>query len=406
MNADVAYTPSEQVVTHVDCAIVGGGPAGAVLALLLARKGVPVALLEEHRDFNRDFRGDTIHPSALEIMDELGLAERLLQLPHTKIAGVGEPINVSFKRLKTRFPYIMMLPQVDFLDFIVDRAKKYPSFHLLMGARVEGLIEEGGVVRGVRFRQNDEQRELRATLTVAADGRFSKVRKLLGWEPIKTSPPMDVLWFRLPRRPEDGDEVFGAIKHGHMFIALKRPDDWQIAYVIARGSYKELRAAGIEAFRRAVADLAPRFAGRVNMLQDWNQMALLSVESSRLPRWHKPGLLLIGDAAHTMSPVGGVGINYAIQDAVVTANIVTAPLLHGTLTEQHLAAVQRRREWPTRIVQWGQTLIQKQVIARALASSEALRPPLIMRLLLSTPFIRDIPARLVGLGIWPVHVRE
>ena len=400
-------TPSQDaaMVAQVGCAIVGGGPAGAVLALLLARKGVQVALLEEHHDFNRDFRGDTIHPSVLEIMDELGLAERLLQLPHTKIRGVSAPVNISFKRLKTRFPYIMMLPQADFLDFIVDEAKKYLSFHLLIGARVEGLIEEDGVVRGVRYRQDDEQRELRATLTVAADGRFSKVRKLLGWEPIKTSPPMDVLWFRLPRRPEDGDEVFGAIKHGHMFIALKRPNDWQIAYLIAKGSYKEVRAAGIEAFRRAVADLAPRFADRISVVQDWKQMALLSVESSRLPRWYKPGLLLIGDAAHTMSPVGGVGINYAIQDAVVTANIVTAPLLRGTLSERHLRAVQRRREWPTRIVQWGQALVQKQVITRALASSEELRPPLIMRLLLRMPFIRDVPPRLVGLGIWPVHVR-
>jgi 2-polyprenyl-6-methoxyphenol hydroxylase-like FAD-dependent oxidoreductase len=405
MNANVAYTPSEQVVTHVDCAIVGGGPAGAVLALLLARKGVQVALLEEHRDFNRDFRGDTIHPSVLEIMDELGLADRLLQLPHAKVSGISEPINVSFKRLKTRFPYIMILPQADFLDFVVGEARKYPSFHLFMGARVEGLIEEDGAVRGMRFRQDDEQHELHATLTVAADGRFSKVRKLLGWEPIKTSPPMDVRWFRLPRRAEDGDMAFAAIRHGHMFVALKRPDDWQIAFVIAKGSYKEVRAAGIEAFRRVVADLAPRFADRITRLEDWNQMALLSVESNRLPRWHKPGLLLIGDAAHTMSPVGGVGINYAIQDAVVTANSVTAPLLHGTLTEQDLAAVQRRREWPTRIIQWLQTLAQKQVIARALASSEEVRPPLIMRLLLNTPYIRDIPPRLVGLGVWPVHVR-
>lgn len=392
------------MVSQVACAVVGGGPAGAVLALLLARKGVQVALLEEHHDFNRDFRGDTIHPSVLEIMDELGLADRLLQLPHAKISGVGEPINISFKRLKTRFPYIMMLPQADFLDFIVGEAQKYPSFHLLMGARVEGLIEEQGLVRGVRFRQDGAQHELRAALTIGADGRFSKVRRLAGFEPIKTSPPMDVLWFRLPRRPEDGDEMFAGIKQGHMFVALKRPADWQVAYLIAKGSYKEVRAAGIEAFQRSVADLAPRFADRVHLIQDWNQMALLSVESSRLPRWHRPGLLLIGDAAHTMSPVGGVGINYAIQDAVVTANIVAAPLLHGTLTEQHLHAVQRRREWPTRIVQWGQALIQKLVVSRALTSSDALEPPPAVRLLLHLPVLRDIPPRLVGLGVWPVHV--
>ena len=394
------------------CCIVGGGPAGMVLALLLARAGVSVALLEEHGDFERDFRGDTIHPSTMEMMDELGLADRLLELPHTKIdtltfqAPSGPVKLADLHGLPTKFPYVTFMPQARFLEFLADEGRRYPTFRLVMGANVQGLIEEptdeddGTVVRGVTYRAKDGVHELRAPLTIGADGRFSRVRRLAGIEPIKTSPPMDVLWFRLPRHPGDPEDAMGRIARGHLVAILNRGDEWQIAYVIAKGGYKEIHDAGLPAFRQAVADVIPEFADRVDALQAWKQVALLSVESSRVPRWYRPGLLVIGDAAHVMSPVGGVGINYAIQDAVVAANVLAKPLRSGRLRLSDLAAVQRRREWPTRAIQALQAQIQKNVVEAALRSDRSLEPPAILRL----PVIRSVPPRIVGFGIWPVHL--
>ncbi|HEX8852070.1 MAG TPA: FAD-dependent oxidoreductase [Pyrinomonadaceae bacterium] len=404
--------PEIKEVRRVACCIVGGGPAGAVLALLMARKGLSVALLEAHEDFDRDFRGDTLHPSVLEIMAQLGLAEELLKIRHTKIRTAtfvlgGESVTVAdFGRLKTRFPYIAMLPQVDFLNFVVREAQRQPSFQLLMGARVEELIEEEGAVRGVRFRVGDDWHEVRAHLTVGADGRGSRVRHLCGAETVKTSLPVDVLWFRLPRAAGDPEGALGRFGKGHAVVMLDRLDEWQVGYVIFKGGYGPLRAAGIEALRAALAETVPEMAGRVSHLKEWKQVSLLSVESSRVERWHRPGLLLIGDAAHVMSPVGGVGINYAIQDAVVAANVLTAPLLAGRVGEEELARVQRERELPTRMIQATQSFVQRRIVAAALDARAPFRVPLIIRLLLRTPLLRDIPARIIAFGFRRVRVER
>src|SRR5260370_18658385 len=320
------------------CCIVGGGPGGAMLALLLARRGIPVVLLEAHKDFDRDFRGDTIHPSVMESLDEIGLGGRVHEVPQRKIYGpVIQAANGPFepfdlRRLKTRYPYIFMVPQSRFLEFITAECAKYPGFRLIMRAGVQRLIEEDGVIRGVQYMGPDGLHEVRALLTVGADGRFSQVRHLAGIEPIKTSPPMDVLWFRLPRLPEDpeaGLGAFGGIGRGRILIVLDRRDYWQAGLVFPKGTYQELRAQGLQALRKSIAGIEPRFAAHAEHLTAWRQLALLSVESSRCPHWYKPGLLLIGDAAHVISPVGGAGINYAIQDAVVAANVLAGPLKDG-----------------------------------------------------------------------------
>ena len=404
------YRPEQ--VEQTTCCIVGSGPAGAVLALLLARKGIPVILLEEHMNFDRDFRGDTIHPSIIQIMDQIGLADKLLQIPHTRVYNVpvqtaGGPFTLAdFRRLKTRFPYIALIPQVHFLEFITSEAKRYPNFQLVMGARVEKLIEEDGYIHGVHYRGQDGWHEVRATLTVAADGRFSRVRKLAGFEPVRTAQAMDVLWFHLPCKPGDSRESTGRLGSGHILIMLNRADYWQMGYVIPKGGYQKLRAAGLPAFRQEVAGLLPEWADRMETIQEWKQVSVLSVESSRLPRWYRPGLLLIGDAAHVMSPVGGVGINYAIQDAVVTANVLGEPLKVGKIRLRDLAEVQRQREWPTRIIQAFQNFIQRRVVADVVNSNEPLRVSPLVRFLLKMPLLGTLPARLIAFGPWPVHLKD
>ncbi|MDP9478046.1 MAG: FAD-dependent oxidoreductase, partial [Actinomycetota bacterium] len=283
-------------VTKTTCCIVGGGPGGAVLALLLARRGVAVTLLEAHPDFDREFRGDTLHPSVMEIMDQLGLADRLLELRHTKVrtftlqtaSGPFTPVDLS--RLDTKYPYITLMPQTSFLEFVTGEAQRYPNFRLVMGARVRELVEEGGVVRGVRYEAGDGRHEVRAVLTVGADGRGSRVRRLAGFEPVKTSPPMDVLWFKLPREEGDPDGIVGRLGRGPIAVMLDRADHWQAGYVIPKGTYPELRREGIESLHRGFAQLIPEFADRVEHLKDWQQASLLSVESSRCPRWYRPGL--------------------------------------------------------------------------------------------------------------------
>ena len=390
------------------CCVVGGGPAGAVLSLLLTRKGISVTLLEMHKDFDREFRGDTIHPSILEILDQIGLAEKLHEIPHTKVSGPTLRFsNGSFRpfdlgRLKTKFPYILMIPQVKFLEFITREAAQFPNFKLIMRANVHGLIEENGVVAGVRYLGEDGERELRATLTVGTDGRFSIVRKLAGFEPIKTAPPMDVLWFRLPKLPDEPPVTggaFGGIGRGRIFVLLERTDYWQSGLVFPKGHYQELRAQGVEAVRKSLAETEPRFAKHAESLTDWHQLNLLSVESSRCSLWHKPGVLVIGDAAHVMSPVGGVGINYAIQDAVVAANVLASPLAAGVVTDAQLAEVQRQREWPTRVIQKIQCFMQERLLARVLQSQDGTRIPWQLKLLIKIPILRDLPAKMLAFGV-------
>jgi len=404
-------------VMRTTCCVVGGGPGGAVLALLLARAGVGVTLLEAHPDFDREFRGDTLHPSVMEIMDQLGLADRLLELRHSEarrftLQTVSGPFTpVDFSRVETRFPYITLMPQTSFLEFITGEAKRYPNFRLVMRARVRELIEENGMIRGVRYEAEDGRHEVRAVLTVGADGRGSRVRRLAGFEPVKTSPPMDVLWFKLPREEGDPDGLIGRFGRGHIAIMLDRLDYWQAGYVIPKGTYPELRRQGIEALRRGFGELIPDFSERIEHLEDWSQASLLSVESSICPRWYRPGLLLIGDAAHVMSPVAGVGINYAIQDAVAAANVLSEPLKKSQerlvdLETKYLAAVQRRRELPTRLIQRFQALIQRRVLAPTLRSNAPFAPPLLLRLLLRVPVVRNIPSRIVAFGFWPVRVKQ
>jgi 2-polyprenyl-6-methoxyphenol hydroxylase-like FAD-dependent oxidoreductase len=399
--------------TETACVVVGAGPGGAMLALLLARRGVRVTLLESHPTFERDFRGDTIHPGLLEILDEIGLADRLHERPHARMYGPALPapdgprMLFDFRRLlKTRFPYIMWMPQPVFLAFLAEEAARHPSFRLVMGASVQQLVEEDGVVRGVRYRSADGWHEVRATLTVGADGRFSRVRKLAGFEPVPTSSPVELLWFRLPRLPGDppGSGIasprFGT---GRVMVLIDRADHWQVGYFFPAGRYAEIRAAGVEAVARDVVAMEPRFAENVKALTEWSQLSLLSVASSRCERWYRPGLLLIGDAAHTMTPAAGSGIKYAIEDAVEAANVLAAPLAAGSVEPRHLAEVQRRREWPTRVIQAiGAVGLRR--IGRALASDEPLAVPRLVPALFRVPLVARAVAHALAFGFRRVRV--
>jgi 2-polyprenyl-6-methoxyphenol hydroxylase-like FAD-dependent oxidoreductase len=376
------------------------------LALLLARQGIDVCLLEAHHDFDRDFRGDTIHPSTLEALDRMGLADELHCLPHTKLREArittpeGTQTLASFARLPTRFPYIMLMPQARFLDFLAEHGRQYPNLRLMMGAQVTDLIREDGEVRGVVYTQYAVERQLRALVTVGADGRFSKLRKLAGLEPVRNAPPMDVVWLRLPRHASDQHDFSFMVNAGRFAVLFEREAEWQVGYVIPKGGFQQLKTAGIEALRRELAALVPWLADRVHLLTDWRQMTLLAVESSRLRRWYQPGLLLIGDAAHVMSPVGGVGISYAIQDGVAAANLLAEPIRAGRVRVEHLAAVQRRREWPVAVIQLFQRFMQNTLVTTAIDRTRPFRMPLPARILFRVPFLRDLPARLIGLGLW------
>ena len=395
----------------VQCCIAGGGPAGMMLGLLLARAGVSVVVLEKHADFLRDFRGDTLHPSTLEIMHELGVLEQFLRLPHQKVSRINgrfgdlEFTVADFSHLPTQCRYVAFMPQWDFLNFLVEVGSQYPTFQVQMSAEVTDLIESDGSVVGLRADTPTGPLEVRAALVMGTDGRHSIVRKKVGLSVEEFGAPMDVLWFRLSRRASDPVDPMGRFDTGRIFIMLNRGDYWQSGFVIAKGSLAEVRAQGLPQFRDSIAKVAPFAADRIQELQDWEPIKLLTVQVDRLRQWYKPGLLCIGDAAHAMSPVGGVGINLAIQDAVATANLLAQPLRNGRVTEADLAKVQARRTWPTEMTQRVQLTIQNRVIQRVLDSTVPLTPPYTLRLLARFPVLRRIPARMIGLGVRPEHVR-
>jgi 2-polyprenyl-6-methoxyphenol hydroxylase-like FAD-dependent oxidoreductase len=393
------------------CCIAGGGPAGMMLGFLLARAGIDVIVLEKHGDFLRDFRGDTIHPSTLELMHELGLLAEFLSRPHREVRRIAAQIGDTrltlgdFTGLPTVCKFLALMPQWDFLDFLAAHGRRYPGFRLMMQAEATDLITEGGRVTGLRAVSGGEAIEMQADLVVGADGRHSTLRARAGLKATDLGAPMDVLWLRLSRRGDEALEAFGHAEAGRIFIMLDRGDYWQCAFVIAKGSADEFRQRGIEKFRRMILELSPWLGGRVEEIRSWDDVKLLTVAVDRLAQWHRAGLLCIGDAAHAMSPIGGVGINLAIQDAVAAANILAAPLRRGTVTEDDLARVQRRRQWPTWVTQRIQLAIQNRAISRVLAGSGRPKPPLPLKLLDRFPVLQGIPARIVGIGVRPEHIR-
>jgi 2-polyprenyl-6-methoxyphenol hydroxylase-like FAD-dependent oxidoreductase len=393
------------------CCIAGGGPAGMMLALLLARMGVDVFVLEKHADFLRDFRGDTIHPSTLELMYELGILDEFLKRPHQEVrelAGqVGkETVTVGdFTHLPTHCKFLALMPQWDFLNFIREQASRYPTFHLRMNAEVMDLLEEKGTVVGLRARTPDGSLEVRAPLSVGADGRHSVVRQRANLEVIDLGAPMDVMWMRISRRDSDQEQTLGHFDKGKIFVMINRESYWQCAFVIPKGEADRIRQRGLPAFRENIVDLAPFLEDRMEELADWKDVSLLTVAIDRLSQWSRPGVLCIGDAAHAMSPIGGVGINLAIQDAVATANLLGAIVLHKTPSESDLRAVQQRRSFPTQATQWLQIAIQNNVIRKVLGSSKSFALPWPLKLLRRWPILRRIPARLVGVGFRPEHVK-
>ncbi|MGJ0396195.1 MAG: FAD-dependent oxidoreductase [Methylocystis sp.] len=392
------------------CCVVGGGPAGLMAGFLLARAGVDVIVLEKHADFLRDFRGDTIHPSTLRLMDELGLLDDFLRLPHHKAyalsAWIGERQYkvADFSSLPGKCNFVAFMPQWDFLDFIAEQARTLPNFRLLMKTAAAKLLFDGDRVCGLSATGPDGELTIRARLVIAADGRGSLMRDDAGLPVEDFGAPMDVFWFKLPRKDSDPDESFGRIAPGRMLAMIDRGAYWQCGCVIPKGGAQELREKGIDAFRDSIAHLTPFLADRVDTLKDWSDVSLLTVQVNRLKTWSRPGLLCIGDAAHAMSPVGGVGINLAIQDAVAAANLLSAKLRGDSLTDADVAAVQRRREFPTRVTQAIQLFIQNRVVRSVLAADKPMEAPLVLRLLNALPLLRRLPARFMGLGVRPEHI--
>lgn len=405
--------PTEKIQTT--CCIAGGGPAGMMLGFLLARAGVDVVVLEKHKDFLRDFRGDTIHPSTLELMYELGLLDDFLKLPHQKVRDISIQIGNEFvtigdlRHVPTHCKFIAFMPQWDFLDFLADSAKKYNGknkkrFDLRMRAEATGLIHSGDRVVGLTAKTPRKELEIRADLVVGADGRHSFVREAAGLAGDDYGAPMDVLWFRVSRKKGDKAGVFGHAEAGELMVMLDRGEYWQCAYVIPKGDIAKVHARGIEAFRASIVKMSPFLKRRAGEIKSFDDVKLLTVTVDRLRQWHRPGLLCIGDAAHAMSPVGGVGINLAVQDAVAAANILAAPLKARAVTSEHLHAVQERRMFAVRLTQAIQLVAQKRVIGRLLKTKERPHLPLLFRLFKWFPALRRIPARLIGVGFRPEHI--
>ncbi|MGE3144861.1 MAG: FAD-dependent oxidoreductase [Pseudorhodoplanes sp.] len=394
------------------CCIAGGGPAGLMLGYLLARAGIDVHVLEKHKDFLRDFRGDTIHPSTLELMHELGLLDAFLQLPHQKVKQLAAQIGADrvtvadFSHVPTRCKFIALMPQWDFLDFIADQGRRYATFHLHMRTQATRLIERDGAVRGVGATSPEGELEFNADLVVGADGRRSALRSQAGLAVLDLGAPMDVLWFRLSRKDSDDTATIGHAEAGRLFIMLNRGAYWQCAYVIRKDGFAALQQRGLQAFRDDVAFMSPFVGDRLDEIAGWDDVKLLTVAVDRLPVWYKPQLLFIGDAAHAMSPIGGVGINLAIQDAVAAANLLYRPLSAGAPAPEDLRAVQRRREWPTHVIQRLQIAIQNRMVGPLLRGRERPRAPWPVKLFRWLPWLRRIPARLVGIGVRPEHIES
>ena len=399
------------------CCIVGGGPAGMMLGFLLARAGIQVVVLEKHGDFLRDFRGDTVHPSTLELMYELGMLEDFLRRPHQKVERIAVQIGdtrliaADFSHLPTRAKFIAFMPQWDFLNFLAEHASRYPEFRLCMQCEALDLIQKNdlpqkdGTVTGVRVRTPKGELIVRCRLVAGTDGRGSIVRKKAGLTVEDKGAPMDVLWMRMSRKQEDPEQSLGRIDRGQMMVMLNRGDYWQCAFLIPKGTAETLKARGIEKFRQEIAALVPWLRDRVQELTTWDDIKLLTVKVDRLKQWHKPGLICIGDAAHAMSPIGGVGINLAVQDAVAAANILARPLASGEALTPYLEQIQRRREFPTRVTQRAQIFAQDRIISRVLAGKGPVEVPSVLKLIQRFPALQRIPGRAIGMGARPEHVR-
>ncbi|WP_081492404.1 MULTISPECIES: FAD-dependent oxidoreductase [Bradyrhizobium] len=399
--------------TRVRCCIVGGGPAGMMLGYLLGRAGIDVVVLEKHADFFRDFRGDTVHPSTLQVMDELGLIDGFLKLPHQRLQKIdglfgGTPVRIAdLSRLHTKYPFIAFMPQWDFLNFLREAGKRFASLEVMMSAEAVDLIRRGDTVAGVRAKTPDGFIDIEADLTIACDGRHSTVRERAGLALEEIGAPMDVLWFRAGRRADETESVFARVEPGKMMITFDRGDYWQCAYVIAKGRYDAVKARGLQALLDDVARMAPILRSGITDVKSFDDIKLLTVAINRLERWTQPGLLCIGDAAHAMSPVGGVGVNLAVQDAVATANLLVDKLQHGCPSEDELDAIRRRREFPVKMTQAMQVIVQNNIISGALQGGDRpLKVPLIVRLITALPWLQGIPARLLALGVRPEHVHS
>ena len=396
---------------HTRCVIVGAGPAGMMAGYLLARAGVPVVVLEKHGDFIRDFRGDTIHPSTLELMHEIGLLDEFLQQPHQKlrelrgiINGHGVPI-ADFSRLPTRCKFIAFMPQWDFLTFLSSHAKRFPDFRLFMEHEVVDLVFENDRVIGVRAKTPRGEIEVRADLVIGCDGRISTVRNGAGFQVREYGVPIDVLWMRISKRADDPEQTFGFFRHGKLLVLIDRGDYWQCGYVIPKGDFNQVKIRGLLQFQHDLVAMAEFLRDRVSELDDWDKIKLLTVQINRLRDWCRDGLLCIGDAAHAMSPAGGVGINLAIQDSVATANLLAEKLRGDPVSLADLRKVQQRREWPAVVIQYMQVLVHKYVVTGR-QTRDGANLPLLPRLFKNFPSLRQIPARLVGIGPRPEHVQS
>jgi 2-polyprenyl-6-methoxyphenol hydroxylase-like FAD-dependent oxidoreductase len=392
------------------CCIVGGGPAGVMLGYLLARAGIAVTVIEKHKDFFRDFRGDTVHPSTLEVLRELGLLEEFLKIPHQQLTSVGGVVGsfqfqaADFRHLPTYCKFIALMPQWDFLDFLSNRAKKFPAFRLLLDHEATGLVRNGDSVSGVEVRTPDGPLEIRATLVVGCDGRHSTIRQAANLNVLEFGVPIDVLWFRLSRKFHDPEQLLGNINYGKALVLINRSDYFQAGLIIPKGAFERIQRDGLDSFRNDLVKIAPYLGDRVRELENWNQIKLLTVRINRLERWHLPSLLCIGDAAHAMSPAGGVGINLALQDAVAAANILIAYLRAGPVPEHILARVQARREFPTRVTQYMQLNAHK-AFAKIFENPGPIEAPWQLRAAVRIPGLQRLVARAVGLGARPEHVK-